>query len=301
LRLRRTSPVTVAAVIPTIGRVTLSRAVESVLGQSFPVCEVVIANDSADQHTVLGSVGTTDVPLIEVFTGGSRGVSDARNRGVAAASGSHIAYLDDDDIWLPHHIMTAVKALTGPVALDVYSCSAIRCRSDAAVMVPKVRYKGRGTLIDFLYGRFSFAGRDRSLPATTWVFRRELAVQHTMDSSLRMHEDIWWLLQLAHLRYRIWQADQPGTLYFENAARTIGRVSLEVELDWAARLEGLKRGAGTRYLVNIAGRRHARRGEQRAWHELMFVVERDWTSSLETAIIRKVERLVLEVAATVSK
>jgi glycosyltransferase involved in cell wall biosynthesis len=39
------------------------------------------------------------------------GLPTARNAGIESAGGDHIAFLDDDDVFLPHHLRTALKAL----------------------------------------------------------------------------------------------------------------------------------------------------------------------------------------------
>ena len=74
-----------SVVIPTIGRPELRAAIDSVRRQSVPPHEIVVANDSPNQHSVTSDLG---VELVEVFTGGGKGVSVARNQGVDRAGES---------------------------------------------------------------------------------------------------------------------------------------------------------------------------------------------------------------------
>ena len=94
----------VSAVITTRNRVSLlSKAIESVLGQTYTDVELIVVDD--------GSVdGTRDMcksyPLHYVYIPPeeSRGGNYARNLGVKNARGRYVAFLDDDDEWLPTKI-----------------------------------------------------------------------------------------------------------------------------------------------------------------------------------------------------
>ena len=155
------SEISIAAVVPTIGRDSLRRAIDSILEQSHPVSELVVVNDSQAQLSLVEDGAVKGVPVVEVYTGGLTGEANARNVGIRSATASHIAYLDDDDIWLPHHLKMAVRSLQGPAGPDVYSCSAIVAHPDEARIAPTVRYTGHRPLIDFFYGAWSWAGRRR--------------------------------------------------------------------------------------------------------------------------------------------
>ena len=289
------SEISIAAVVPTIGRDSLLRAIDSILEQSHPVSELVVVNDSQAQVSLVEDGAVKGVPLVEVYTGGLTGDGNARNVGVRSATASHIAYLDDDDIWLPHHLKTAVRSLQGPAGPDVYSCSAIVAHPDGVRIAPKVRYTGRRPLIDFFYGTWSWAGRERLIPCTSWVFRRELGLEFPMDSTLTNMSDMWWLLQLAAAGHTVWQSSAPGTIWFEDPSRTASRATPGFLLDWAHRLESLRSGAGRRFLVHTAGRRLARAGDTAGWHKLMDVVDDQFRLTPEEKAVRALEAILLAV------
>jgi glycosyltransferase involved in cell wall biosynthesis len=101
---------TVSAVIPTHNRADLVlRALASVQAQTRPADEVIVVDD--------GSTDDTPRRVPEAFPGAvylrqeNRGVSVARNRGVAAASGDWIALLDSDDEWRPEKLERQCEAL----------------------------------------------------------------------------------------------------------------------------------------------------------------------------------------------
>ena len=95
----------VSAVIPTCNRPNLVvRAVKTALSQTYPNMEVIVVVDGPDDSTsqALGAIAD---PRIQIITLPQRlGGSGARNAGVQAAKGEWIAFLDDDDEWMPSKI-----------------------------------------------------------------------------------------------------------------------------------------------------------------------------------------------------
>ena len=106
--------VIVSAVIPTRGRPELlRRAVRSALAQTLREIEVVIVIDGADFATnlVVEELAQQDSRVRGIMLSSKVGGSDARNRGVDAASGEWIAFLDDDDEWLPGKLQAQIDAM----------------------------------------------------------------------------------------------------------------------------------------------------------------------------------------------
>jgi len=95
----------VSAVIPTYnyGRFVVE-AVESALGQSWPV-EVIVVDDGSFDDTRQRLAGYGD--RIRYIYQENRGLSAARNTGIRAARGEWVAFLDADDVW--HRDKTAVQ------------------------------------------------------------------------------------------------------------------------------------------------------------------------------------------------
>jgi hypothetical protein len=85
---------TVSAVIPTVGRPSLGRAVCSVLDQTRPVAEVIVVADTAGPVPL-----PPDDRITLLRTDFRRGPARCRQLGIDAARGSVIALLDDDDEW----------------------------------------------------------------------------------------------------------------------------------------------------------------------------------------------------------
>ncbi len=82
---------------------TLRCAVESVATQSFADLELLIIDDgSKDGSVKLAKMLALDDRRIRVITQRNAGPAEARNRGLAEATGQFIAFLDADDRWVPH-------------------------------------------------------------------------------------------------------------------------------------------------------------------------------------------------------
>lgn len=96
---RPASPL-VSVILPTHNRAwTLKAAVDSVLAQENCPFELIVVDDGSTDETpaLLRSYGGR----LTVLRQENRGVSAARNTGIAHAAGELIAFLDSDDHWLP--------------------------------------------------------------------------------------------------------------------------------------------------------------------------------------------------------
>jgi glycosyltransferase involved in cell wall biosynthesis len=98
----------VSVIIPTYNRGwVVQEAIDSVLHQDFADFELIVVDDGSDDDTpaILAAYGRA----ITVLDQSNKGVSAARNHGIAAAAGQLIAFLDSDDLWLPRKLSTQVK------------------------------------------------------------------------------------------------------------------------------------------------------------------------------------------------
>jgi glycosyltransferase involved in cell wall biosynthesis len=98
----------VSVVIPTRDRPSaLRRAIDSVLRQSFDDFEIVVVDDGSEGDVASAIVGL-DARLSVVRNKVALGPAGARNRGVDASTAPVVAFLDDDDVWLPHKLSSVM-------------------------------------------------------------------------------------------------------------------------------------------------------------------------------------------------
>lgn len=93
----------VSIIIPTYNReATIGAAVESALAQTHRPAEVIVVDDGSKDGTLAALQRYGDA--ITVVSQANAGPSAARNRGVEAARGEVLAFLDSDDAWLPEKV-----------------------------------------------------------------------------------------------------------------------------------------------------------------------------------------------------
>ncbi|MDT3435479.1 glycosyltransferase family 2 protein [Haloarcula sp. 1CSR25-25] len=104
---------TVSVVLPTYNRgARLGRAVDSVLAQRVDDIEVIVVDDGSNDQTE-AVVDSFDDPRVNYMAHRENlGGAAARNTGIEASTGEYVAFLDDDDEWLPHKLENQLQCLS---------------------------------------------------------------------------------------------------------------------------------------------------------------------------------------------
>ena len=131
----------VTVVITTYNRPSyLRKAVESVRRQTYEPLELIVVDDHSEvpAERVLGDVSLErfhEVKLIRHVE--NRGANAARNTGIRATSGEYIAFLDDDDQWVPEKVARQVEVFQEDDDIGV-TYTALRTVNvqDAGVAIP---------------------------------------------------------------------------------------------------------------------------------------------------------------------
>lgn len=102
----------VSVVIPTHNRANLlRRAVDSVIAQSLKELEIIIVDDASTDDTSACCEQIVDPRAKKIQHQQTRGGAAARNTGIAIANGEYVAFLDDDDEWMPDKLVQQVDLL----------------------------------------------------------------------------------------------------------------------------------------------------------------------------------------------
>lgn len=93
----------ITVVVPTYNNAPwLARSLDSLLAQTYPNLEIIVVNDgSTDDTKAVLDAYTAQHPSVKVIHKENGGVTSARLRGVAEASGEWIGFMDGDDIIEP--------------------------------------------------------------------------------------------------------------------------------------------------------------------------------------------------------
>lgn len=91
----------VTIIIPVYNREnTISRAINSVLGQTYKNIEIIVVDDCSTDTTVDKIKEFKDERIRLICLPFNRGANFARNRGIEQANGEFIAFQDSDDEWM---------------------------------------------------------------------------------------------------------------------------------------------------------------------------------------------------------
>lgn len=188
--------VRVSVIVPTYQRPAwCEEAVKSVLGQEGVDLEVIVVLDGEQSETAQTLAALSDA-RVRVIPAPHGGQSAAQNRGLAAAEGEFVAFLDDDDALLPGGIAARVAALDRHAeAVAVFGLPAvmdsegreIRGSRDAA---SRGRETCRPRLTEILRGKSVF-------PSTALVRRPAAEKAGGFDADLWTGQDWAFFLRLA--------------------------------------------------------------------------------------------------------
>ena len=184
----------VSVIIPTYKRRNkLKRAIKSVLNQTYPCIEIIVVND--DPSTNIEEVVNIPEEAIVINHKVNKGGGASRNTGIFNSSGKYIAFLDDDDVYLPEKIERQVDILKdiSDDWIGVYSWG-ISYTPNGNKIVNKC-YKEGDVTLDILT-----MNRELKMGTPSLLLRTELVKKiGGFDESLYLHED--WDLLLRLLEY----------------------------------------------------------------------------------------------------
>ncbi|MCI7056318.1 MAG: glycosyltransferase [Selenomonas bovis] len=111
----------VSIVIPVYnGSNYLADAIESVLGQTYPACEVLVINDGSTDEGATAAIAHRYDGSIRYFEKANGGVASALNEGIRQMHGTYFAWLSHDDTFLPEKIawqMERIQASGDPTTI----------------------------------------------------------------------------------------------------------------------------------------------------------------------------------------
>jgi glycosyltransferase involved in cell wall biosynthesis len=90
----------------------LKEAIESTACQTYSFWELIIVDDRSTDDTADTATAYQAIDKrIRYYLNPGKGVSSARKFGIRMARGEYIAFLDDDDIILPHRFESQLNAM----------------------------------------------------------------------------------------------------------------------------------------------------------------------------------------------
>jgi glycosyltransferase involved in cell wall biosynthesis len=122
----------------------IGEAVESVLSQNFSDFELIVVDDGSTDGTMceLARFG----PRLTIVATERKGVSAARNSGVACSGGRYISFLDSDDLWLPEKLAHQTAFMNGHPDVQICQTEEIWIRNGVRVNPKSVHRKPSGEI-----------------------------------------------------------------------------------------------------------------------------------------------------------
>jgi glycosyltransferase involved in cell wall biosynthesis len=186
-----TEPGLVSVIIATYnGAARIAAAIESVRAQTYPSWEVIVAVDGSSDNTADVVEGFRDERISVLSFAVNRGPAAARNSALAEAHGEFIAYLDDDDAWLPGKLAAQVAMLSADADLGLVHGGVVDVMEDGRRLVRMPPRDAAGYRANLL--------RDCIALSTVVVRRTVLERTGEFEPSLRAFED--WELWTRLLR-----------------------------------------------------------------------------------------------------
>lgn len=290
----------VSVIIPTYNRAArISRAINSVLSQTFNDYEIIIVDDGSTDDTA---------QVLKQFNGKikyifqeNQGSAVARNRGIQEARGEYIAFLDSDDFWVPEKLTEQVRILEShPKVGIVYSRMPIINEKGEKIGMKPAGISGRN------YQELLEDWGD--LPTSTVVTRKECFEKAGLfDHNLQTMQDIDMWIRIAKY-YDLYEIENKVLAYYCRHAQQItrctakaleGRVILFKKLigtlDDALHTKFVKRLSLEQYVLS---RVYFQEGQYvRAWLNLKEAFARH--PKLGTLFIRDADSVMTKVMKTV--
>jgi glycosyltransferase involved in cell wall biosynthesis len=216
----RLSTIDVTVVMPTYnGRKFLRPALESVARQTYRPFETIVVDDGSTD----GSAELAEEMGARVIRLGRSGVCEARNRGVREATTRWIAFLDQDDLWLPNKLERQWCALMAHPDVVMVATDAAKVGPDSRLLLESflhvdfMKYRemtptSRINKVDY----FADAAEELKhagwflLPSAVLASRDALLKVGIFDERVRLNEDVSCFLRVA-MRGGMLVVDEPLT------------------------------------------------------------------------------------------
>src|SRR5579863_3741450 len=213
----------VSVVIPAYNSSrTIAQTLESALTQGIAEIEVIVVDDGSSDDTA-EIVRRSEDHRLRLVQRPNGGVASARNAGIELARGEWVAFLDSDDIWLPHKLERQLELMSAQPGCQASQGSAYFVDDQLRPLKLRRCIPVDDPLLTFL--------RFQNLPnaASSRVVRRSLIEQiGPFNADLVILEDWEFSLRLARYASPLC-IDEPLTLYRVHPGNTSRNIDIHIE------------------------------------------------------------------------
>jgi glycosyltransferase involved in cell wall biosynthesis len=242
----------------------LNQALESVAVQTFTDYELIVVDDGSGEEYVRQYRLSPNARLI-VHEARRGSAAATRNTGLKAARGKYVAFLDQDDIWLPGKLAAQVDLLEKHPDVALVHCCALDVDESLTPCAKQRRFRACADPVRAFVKRNIIKA-----PSSVMVRRSALDQCGVFDESIvgAADRDLWFRIARKYpivgmpeplLLYRL----HPGQLHRQERLTRLGHIrALEKTLAWAEAerpdLARLARRVLSQTLFKIAGTQWSR-------------------------------------------
>ena len=219
----------------------ISRAIYSVLNQTFNEYEIIIINDASTDDSVkeVNKFSDSRIRLFHRDTPGPGGYA-ARNFGIKKATGEWIAFLDADDEWIPDHLQKMYELAQTFPECDFLSCGWETIEADGRVynnhFFNKFFRKGNHVITFEEYIANCIRSRQPTCMDVTCLRRSKIDENLFPAGRLKRGGDLYaWIVYLAKVKKMAWSSHL-GAIYYRDSINMVTKtvpVTSEITKKWS--------------------------------------------------------------------
>lgn len=185
----------VDVIIPTYNCIFISDAIKSALNQSYQNINIYIVDDGSTDDTkdTVNGLRLSSPDRIHYYYQRQQGPAAARNTGIKKSDGEYIAFLDADDIWLPHKVEKQLEIFNKNSGVGFVYCDNYFIDKNGKEIIDyvrKVKLIEGDILLDFFMDFFL-------ITSGIMIKRSCLKMIGPFDEDLEVGEDFEFFLRLA--------------------------------------------------------------------------------------------------------
>lgn len=205
-----------SVVIPLFNRqMTIVRALNSVLNQTYELFEIVVVDDGSTDNGVAYVLGVED-SRVSLVRQENAGVSSARNTGIASSNGQYVTFLDADDTWESKYLEHVFNLIQLFPNMGAYATAYYLGYPASRPMMAAMKYvpidSNGGILKD--YFKCAALGSNPLWTGSTCIPRTILLEMGGFPEGVHLHEDLYLWAKIASL-YPIARCPIPLATYFK--------------------------------------------------------------------------------------
>ena len=227
----------ISVIIPTYNRDgVISRAINSVLKQTYQNFEVIIVDDNSPvtDNTACIISQYNDDRLFYIKHDKNKGGGGARNTGILAANGEYIAFLDSDDEWLPEKLQLQINLMRQVKDLHpkpVIYTQLYQKGKGFEWIKPKQKIKDGQRIGDYIFCESGYI-------QTSTIFLSTCLAKNTLFPEIKRHQDYEFCLSLEEKDAVFFMIEQPLVIFHQDQdckSRTSSNIDWEYSVAWGRR------------------------------------------------------------------